>query len=184
MYLKLSLIMGNSPLKLTIVNELFCRRIQGLRLVVSQETALSGRPINRCTHGSWSRPFLRLTPTCQAKAPCATLNVKNADIFADRHLPAELSTDFDQNMGNRIHNRSRRADHGILKVHDPKEIDVKGYLRKIKYYELDRDTKVDNNQIITLTGNGFNISIDKEKLTQQEYTQIKTAIDNIQAQES
>ena len=39
----------------------------------------------------------------------------------------------------------------------------------------------DNNQIINLTGNGFNISIDKEKLTQQEYTQIKNAIDNIQA---
>ena len=72
----------------------------------------------------------------------------------------------------------------FFKFHDPKEIDVKGYLRKIKYYELDRDTKVDNNQIITLTGNGFNISIDKEKLTQQEYAQIKTAIDNIQAQES
>ena len=57
-------------------------------------------------------------------------------------------------------------------------------MRKIKYFELDRDTKIDNNQIITLTGNGFNISIDKEKLTQQEYTQIKTAIDNIQALES
>ena len=65
----------------------------------------------------------------------------------------------------------------FFKFYDPKEIDVKGYLRKIKYYELDRDTKVDNNQIITLSGNGFNISIDKEKLTQQEYTQIKTAID-------
>ena len=64
----------------------------------------------------------------------------------------------------------------FFKFHDPKEIDVKGYLRKIKYYELDRDTKVDNNQIITLTGNGFNISIDKEKLTQQEYTQIKTQL--------
>ena len=72
----------------------------------------------------------------------------------------------------------------FFKFHDPKEIDVKGYLRKIKYYELDRDTKVDNTQIITLTGNGYNISIDKEKLTKQEYTQIKTAIDNIQAQES
>ena len=72
----------------------------------------------------------------------------------------------------------------FFKFYDPKEIDVKGYLRKIKYYELDRNTKVDNNQIITLTGNGFNISIDKEKLTQQEYTQIKTAIDNIQAQEN
>ena len=71
----------------------------------------------------------------------------------------------------------------FFKFHDPKEIDVKGYLRKIKYYELDRDTKLDNNQIITLTGNGYNILIDKEKLTQQEYTQIKMAIDNIQAQE-
>ena len=69
----------------------------------------------------------------------------------------------------------------FFKFHDPKEIDVKGYLRKIKYYELDRDTKVDNTQIITLTGNGYNISIDKEKLTKQEYTQIKTAIENIQA---
>ena len=69
----------------------------------------------------------------------------------------------------------------FFKFYDPKEIDVKGYLRKIKYYELDRETKVDNNQIITLTGDGFNISIDKEKLTQQEYTQIKNAIDNIQA---
>ena len=69
----------------------------------------------------------------------------------------------------------------FFKFHHPKEIDVKGYLRKIKYYELDRDTKVDNTQIITLTGNGYNISIDKEKLTKQEYTQIKTAIENIQA---
>jgi len=72
----------------------------------------------------------------------------------------------------------------FFNFHDPKEIDVKGYLRKIKYYELDRDTKVDTNNIITLTGDGFNISIDKEKLSQQEYAQIKTAIDNIQAQET
>ena len=57
-------------------------------------------------------------------------------------------------------------------------------MRKIKYYELDRDTKVDTNKIITLTGDGFNISIDKEKLSQKEYAQIKTAIDNIQAQET
>ena len=68
--------------------------------------------------------------------------------------------------------------------HDPKEIDVKGYLRKIKYYELNRDAKVENNQIINLTGSNFNISIDKEKLTQQEYTQIKTAIDNLQNQKT
>ena len=72
----------------------------------------------------------------------------------------------------------------FFKFHDPKEIDVKGYLRKIKYYELDRDTKVDNSQIINLTGNGFNISIDKEKLTQQEYAQIKTTIDNILTQDA
>ena len=72
----------------------------------------------------------------------------------------------------------------FFNFHEPKEIDVKGYLRKIKYYELDRNSKVDNNKIITLTGNGFNISIDKEKLSQHEYAQIKTAIDNIQAQET
>ena len=72
----------------------------------------------------------------------------------------------------------------FFKFDDPKEIDVKGYLRKIKYYELNRDAKVENNQIINLTGSNFNISIDKEKLTQQEYTQIKTAIDNLRNQKT
>ena len=61
---------------------------------------------------------------------------------------------------------------------------MKGYLRKIKYYELNRDAKVDANQIINLTGSNFNISIDKEKLTQQEYTQIKNAIDELQSQKT
>ena len=72
----------------------------------------------------------------------------------------------------------------FFKFHDAKEIDVKGYLRKIKYYELNRDTKVDSNQIINLTGSNFNISIDKEKLTQQEYTRIKIAIDELQSQKT
>ena len=72
----------------------------------------------------------------------------------------------------------------FFKFHDPKEIDVKGYLRKIKYYELNRDAKVDANQIINLTGSNFNISIDKEKLTQQEYTQIKNAIDGLKSQKT
>ena len=72
----------------------------------------------------------------------------------------------------------------FFKFHDPKEIDVKGYLRKIKYYELNRDSKVDAKQIINLTGSNFNISIDKEKLTQQEYTQIKNAIDGLQSQKT
>ena len=72
----------------------------------------------------------------------------------------------------------------FFKFHKSNEIDVKGYLRKIKYYELNRDAKVDNNQIINLTGNNFNISIDKEKLTQEEYTEIKTAIDTLQSQKT
>ena len=72
----------------------------------------------------------------------------------------------------------------FFEFHDPREIDVKGYLRKIRYYELDRDVNADNNKIINLTGNGFNISIDKEKLTQEEYAQIKTAIDNLKSQKT
>ncbi len=67
----------------------------------------------------------------------------------------------------------------FFKFKDPKEIDVKGYLRKIRYYELDRDVGKRTEHMLKMNGDGFNISIDKEKITQEEYLKIKETIDDL-----
>ena len=45
-----------------------------------------------------------------------------------------------------------------FKFAEEKEIDVKGYLRKIRYYQLDRDLSENSNDVLQMKGNGFNIS--------------------------
>jgi len=67
----------------------------------------------------------------------------------------------------------------FFKFKEPREIDVKGYLRKIRYYELDRVVNKRTEHILKMNGDGFNISIDKEKITQEEYLKIKETINQL-----
>ncbi len=67
----------------------------------------------------------------------------------------------------------------FFKFKEPKEIDVKGYLRKIRYFELDRAVNKRREHILKMNGDGFNISIDKEKITKEEFLKIKDSIDKL-----
>jgi len=67
----------------------------------------------------------------------------------------------------------------FFKFKEPKEIDVKGYLRKIRYFELDRAVNKRTEHILKMNGDGFNISIDKEKITKEEFLKIKDSIDKL-----
>jgi len=67
----------------------------------------------------------------------------------------------------------------FFKFKEPREIDVKGYLRKIRYYELDRVVNKRTEHILKMNGDGFNISIDKEKITQEGYLKIKETINQL-----
>ena len=67
----------------------------------------------------------------------------------------------------------------FFKFKEPMEIDVKGYLRKIRYFELDRALNKRREHILRMKGYGFNISIDQEKITMEEFLKIKESIDKL-----
>jgi adenylate cyclase len=64
-----------------------------------------------------------------------------------------------------------------FKFAEEKEIDVKGYLRKIRYYQLDRDLSKNSNDVLQMKGNGFNISIDKGKIADEDYLKIRETLE-------
>ena len=62
-----------------------------------------------------------------------------------------------------------------FKFAKPKEVQVKGFLRKIRYFEVMK-TNNDSKKIINLHGDGFNLQIDEGKLNKKSLDNLQTKL--------
>jgi len=65
-----------------------------------------------------------------------------------------------------------------FKFKDAKEAQVKGFLRTIKFFEMDQDKNL-NNKIVNLDGDGFKLSIDEDKLTRNAFKNLKETLNAV-----
>ena len=67
----------------------------------------------------------------------------------------------------------------LFSFKEPREIDVKGLLRKIKLYEVEfTDPVIENN--LNLSGGSFEININKNLITEAELNEIKSALKGLE----
>ena len=66
-----------------------------------------------------------------------------------------------------------------FKFKDPQEAQVKGFLRTIKFFEIDQDKKL-NNKVTNLEGEGFKLTLDEDKLTKNALKDLKEAVNTIE----
>ena len=62
---------------------------------------------------------------------------------------------------------------------DPKEIEIKGLLRKVKLYELEIETSVQD-KIISIHRSNFDISINRKSITQEDLSEIKALLSELE----
>jgi len=62
---------------------------------------------------------------------------------------------------------------------DPKEIEIKGLLRKVKLYELEIQTSVQD-KIISIHRSNFDISINRKSITQEDLSEIKALLSELE----
>ena len=62
---------------------------------------------------------------------------------------------------------------------DPKEIEIKGLLRKVKLYELEIETSVQD-KIISIHSSKFDISINRKSITQEDLSEIKALLSELE----
>ena len=62
---------------------------------------------------------------------------------------------------------------------DPKEIEIKGLLRKVKLYELEIETSVQD-KIIRIHRSNFDISINRKSITQEDLSEIKALLSELE----
>ena len=62
---------------------------------------------------------------------------------------------------------------------DPKEIEIKGLLRKVKLYELEIETSVQD-KIISIHRPNFDISINRKSITQEDLSEIKALLSELE----
>ena len=62
---------------------------------------------------------------------------------------------------------------------DPKEIEIKGLLRKVKLYELEIETSVQD-KIISIHRSNFDISINRKSITQEDLSEIKALLSDLE----
>ena len=67
----------------------------------------------------------------------------------------------------------------LFSFKEPREIDVKGLLRKIKLYEVEFTDPVKENNL-KLSGGSFEINIDKNLITEAELNEIKSALKGLE----
>ena len=67
----------------------------------------------------------------------------------------------------------------LFSFKEPREIDVKGLLRKIKLYEVEFTDPVKENNL-NLSGGSFEINIDKNLITKAELNEIKSALKGLE----
>ena len=67
----------------------------------------------------------------------------------------------------------------LFSFKEPREIDVKGLLRKIKLYEVEFTDPVKENNL-NLSGGSFEINIDKNLITEAELNEIKSALKGLE----
>ena len=60
----------------------------------------------------------------------------------------------------------------FFELKDAKEVEVKGFLRKIKYFEVDIKGKTEKSKV-TFNGNGFTVSIDQSVVTQKDLDELR-----------
>ena len=68
----------------------------------------------------------------------------------------------------------------LFSFKEPREIDVKGLLRKIKLYEVEFTDPVKENNL-KLSGGSFEINIDKNLITEAELNEIKSALKGLES---
>ena len=67
----------------------------------------------------------------------------------------------------------------LFSFKEPREIDIKGLLRKIKLYEVEfTDPVIENN--LNLSGGSFEININKNLITEAELNEIKSALKGLE----
>ena len=62
---------------------------------------------------------------------------------------------------------------------DPKEIEIKGLLRKVKLYELEIETSVQD-KIISIHRSNFDISINRKSITKEDLSEIKALLSELE----
>ncbi|MFL2807146.1 MAG: adenylate/guanylate cyclase domain-containing protein [Paracoccaceae bacterium] len=68
----------------------------------------------------------------------------------------------------------------LFSFKEPREIDVKGLLRKIKLYEVEFTDPVKENNL-NLSGGSFEININKNLITEEELSEIKAALKGLES---
>ena len=66
-----------------------------------------------------------------------------------------------------------------FKFKDPQEAQVKGFLRTIKYFEMEQNKNLKSN-LTNLEGEGFKLTVDEDKLTQNALEDLKETLSSIE----
>ena len=66
-----------------------------------------------------------------------------------------------------------------FKFKDPQEAQVKGFLRTIKYFEMEQNKNLKSN-LTNLEGDGFKLTVDEDKLTQNALEDLKETLSSIE----
>ena len=66
-----------------------------------------------------------------------------------------------------------------FKFKDPQEAQVKGFLRTIKYFEMEQNKSLKSN-LTNLEGDGFKLTVDEDKLTQNALEDLKETLSSIE----
>ena len=66
-----------------------------------------------------------------------------------------------------------------FKFKDPQEAQVKGFLRTIKYFEMEQNKNLKSN-LTSLEGDGFKLTVDEDKLTQNALEDLKETLSSIE----
>ena len=67
-----------------------------------------------------------------------------------------------------------------FKFKDPQEAQVKGFLRTIKYFEMEQNENLEG-KLTNLEGEGFKLTVDEDKLTKNALEDLQTSLDALKS---
>ena len=67
-----------------------------------------------------------------------------------------------------------------FKFKDPQEAQVKGFLRTIKYFEMEQNENLES-KLTNLEGEGFKLTVDEDKLTKNALEDLQTSLDALKS---
>ena len=67
-----------------------------------------------------------------------------------------------------------------FKFKDPQEAQVKGFLRTIKYFEMEQNETLES-KLTNLEGEGFKLTVDEDKLTKNALEDLQTSLDALKS---